>query len=142
MKENTVLKDVDQWIREKVDQNNLKVELGKKRLRLLGKEQYRFVMKGLVILQAVIAVAAITGLAVTMGIAIAENQSELPNPNVSIHMDYEVIRDDGVVVIHYSDGSKLFKASMDDGISTHSGEPSKKIETNLEDKVTVVEKIN
>ncbi len=99
-------------------------------------------MRGLVILQAVIAVAAITGLIVTMGIAIAENESELPNPNVSIHMDYEVVRDDGVVVVHYSDGSKLFKASMEDGIATHSGEPSKKIETHLEDKVTVVEKIN
>jgi hypothetical protein len=98
-------------------------------------------MKGLVILQAVIAVAAITGLIVTMGIAIAENESELPNPNVSIHMDYEVVRDDGVVVVHYSDGSKLFKAGMEDGISTQSG-ISKQIETQLEDKVTVVEKLN
>lgn len=32
MKENTVLKDVVQWIQEKADQNNLKVGLGKKRL--------------------------------------------------------------------------------------------------------------
>jgi len=95
-------------------------------------------MKGLVV--AIISIASIAGI-VTTGFAIAENE-ELPNPNVSIHMDYEVIRDDGVVVVHYSDGSKLFKASIDDGIATNSGEPSKKIETNLEDKVTVVEKIN
>ena len=125
-----------QWIREKADQNSLKVGLGKK--RLLGNEKNQFVMKGLVV--AIISIAAIAGI-VTTGFAIAENE-ELPNPNVSIHMDYEVIRDDGVVVVHYSDGSKLFKASIDDGIATNSGEPSKKIETNLEDKVTVVEKIN
>lgn len=36
MTENTAQKDVVQWIQEQVDQNNLKVELGKK--RLLGKE--------------------------------------------------------------------------------------------------------
>ena len=136
MIENTVPKDVVQWIQEKADQNSLKVELGKK--RLLGNDKNQFVMRGLLI--AVIAVASIAGI-VTTGIAIAENE-ELPNPNVSIHMDYEVIRDDGVVVIHYSDGSKLFKASMEDGIATKSGEPSKKIETHLEDKVTVIEKIN
>jgi len=94
-------------------------------------------MKGLVV--AIIAIAAIAGI-VTTGIAIGENQS-LPNPNVSIHMDYEVIRDDGVVVIHYSDGSKLFKATMNDGI-TGSSDISKQIETQLEDKVTVIEKIN
>lgn len=98
-------------------------------------------MKGLVV--ALIAIAAISGM-ITMGFAIAENdslQKELPNPNVSIHMDYEVIRDDGVVVIHYSDGSKLFKATMDDGI-TGSSHISKQVETHLEDKVTVVEKLN
>ena len=94
-------------------------------------------MKG--ILVALIAIAAITGI-VTTGFAIAENK-ELPNPNVSIHMDYEEIRDDGVVVIHYSDGSKLFKAGMEDGIST-SEAISKQIETELEDKVTVIEKLN
>jgi len=94
-------------------------------------------MKGLVV--ALISIAAISGM-ITMGFAIAENQ-ELPKPNVSIHMDYEVIRDDGVVVIHYSDGSKLFKASMEDGISTQTG-ISKQIETQLEDKVTVIETLN
>ncbi len=135
MIENIVLKDAVQWVREQVDQNSLKVGLGKK--RLLGNEKNQFVMRGLVILQAVIAVAAITGLIVTMGIAIAENE-ELQTV-VELKTEY---RDDGVVVVHYSDGSKLFKASMEDGIATHSGEPSKKIETHLEDKVTVVEKIN
>jgi len=50
----------------------------------------------------------------------ADQSTELPNPNVSIHMDYEEIRPDGVVVIHYSDGSKLFKATMEDGIDATS----------------------
>ena len=89
-------------------------------------------MKGLVV--ALIAIAAISGM-ITMGFAIAENES----------LQKEVLktenRDDGVVVVHYSDGSKLFKAGMEDGISAHSG-ISKHIETQLEDKVTVVEKLN
>lgn len=89
-------------------------------------------MRGLLI--AVITIAAIAGI-ITTGIAIAENE-ELQT--VVLKTEY---RDDGVVVIHYSDGSKLFKASMEDGI-TGSSHISKQVETQLEDKVTVIEKIN
>lgn len=88
-------------------------------------------MKGIIV--ALIAIAAITGL-VTTGFAIAENESKV------MILETEQ-RDDGVVVIHYSDGSKLFKAGMEDGISTHSA-ISKQIQTELEDKVTVIEKLN
>ncbi len=87
-------------------------------------------MKG--ILVALIAIAAIAGL-VTTGFAIAENESQTILKTEQ--------RDDGVVVIHYSDGSKLFKAGMEDGIST-SEAISKQIVSELEDKVTVIEKIN
>jgi hypothetical protein len=140
-KENTVPKDVVLWEREEVGQQSYR-DLGLERehtnsIRLLAKENNLKSMKG--ILVALLAIAAITGI-VTTGFAIAENK-ELPNPNVSIHMDYEVIRDDGVVVVHYSDGSKLFKAGMEDGVSTNTA-ISKQIETQLEDKVTVVEKLN
>jgi len=51
------------------------------------------------------------------------------------------IRDDGVVVIHNSDGSKLFKVGIEDGLTTKTG-ISKEIQTQLEDKVTVDEKLN
>jgi len=128
--ENTVPKDVVLWIREKAGQQSYKVRDGIK-IKLLGNEIYALLMKGLVV--ALIAIAA--GI-VTTGIAIAENE-ELQTV-VELKTEY---RDDGVVVVHYSDGSKLFKATMEDGI-TGSSDISKQVETHLEDKVTVIEKIN
>jgi len=71
-------------------------------------------------------ISVITLSAIVIGVFVisipimADQSKELPNPNVSIHMDYEEIRNDGVVVIHYSDGSKLFKATMEDGIDATS----------------------
>lgn len=118
------------WIREKAGQQSYKVRDGIK-IKLLGNEIYALLMKGLVV--ALIAIAA--GI-VTTGIAIAENE-ELQTV-VELKTEY---RDDGVVVVHYSDGSKLFKATMEDGI-TGSSDISKQVETHLEDKVTVIEKIN
>jgi len=86
---------------------------------------------------ALISIAAITGL-ITTGFAIAENESQSV---VVLKNHWTEVRDDGIIVVHYSDGSKLFKATMEDGI-TGSSHISKQVETQLEDKVTVIEKIN
>jgi len=95
-------------------------------------------MKGLVV--ALISIAAISGM-ITMGFAIAENESLPEESRILLSIHKTEVRDDGIIVIHYSDGSKLFKAGMEDGISTQTG-ISKQIETQLEDKVTVIETLN
>lgn len=80
--------------------------------------------------------SGILSIFVVTGYAIADNESL----QTVVILNTEE-RDDGVVVVHYSDGSKLFKAGMEDGIGTNS-DISKQIETQLEDKVTVVETLN
>lgn len=73
---------------------------------------------------AVFVIAAIASLGLGIALVVAETSNETITE----------LRDDGVVVVHNPDGSKLYKVNIQDGLTSDSNE----IETHLNDLVNLV----
>ena len=58
------------------------------------------------------------GMISLIGMAVQESQAEKSNPEIDQNQGISEFRSDGVEIIHYQDGSKLYRASMHDGISS------------------------
>ena len=60
----------------------------------------------------------VVGMISLVGLALQESQAQESIPEIDKNQGISEFRSDGIEIVHYQDGSKLYRVSVEDGMSS------------------------